>query len=544
MPDFIPETAPFNAEQRAWLNGFFSGLMGLQQIDTASVAQVGNQVLQQGEWPASAAVGTLEAPLEEEDYPWHDPAIPLAERQELAAGQPTARKLMAAMAQLDCGSCGYVCQTYAEALAAGSETNTSLCSPGGKETRQLVKLLLQEHTASATTESAAGADDSATDATIPVASGYSRQNPFAARLIESKTLNQPGSAKDVRHVVFDLKDSGLIYEVGDALGVYPVNCRELSLAILDRLGVDPQAVVRNARGIETTLLESLLHEYCLRDPSDELLQLLLERTESVAVRAELQRLLTEGTPEGFDVLEALELTGEAPVGLAVEEFLSVLEPLNPRLYSIASSMREVDTEVHLTVGTVRYERGGRLRQGVASTLLGGRLPLGEQARVFVQPNHGGFTVPANDAAPLIMVGPGTGIAPFRAFLQERAARKASGPNWLFFGDQHQAYDFLYEEELAAYQAAGVLTRLETAFSRDGERKVYVQDRLQQHAGEVFAWLEAGGYFMVCGDASRMARDVEQTLLRIFEEHAKTDAAGARRYLKELASAGRYVRDVY
>ncbi len=541
MPDFIPTTAPFTEEQRAWLNGFFSGLMGMQHVDSEEVARVGMQALQGANIP-TAAVGTLEAPAEEEDFPWHDPALPLDERLELAEGQPPARKLMAAMAQLDCGSCGYVCKTYAEALACGEETNQSLCSPGGKETRQMVKLLLKEQASSPA--------DSAESSTIittsssPASAGYHRQHPFSARLLESRSLNKAGSAKDVRHVVFDLEDSGITYEVGDALGVYPVNCRDLSQAIATRLRADPLQPLRNPQGSETTLLESLMRDYCLRDPSDELLELLIQRTRDAAGRAELERLLSEGTPDGFDVLEALELTDDVASVLSVEEFLAMLQPLTPRLYSIASSMRQVGTQVHLTVGTVKYARGGRLRQGVASTMLGGRLSPGERARVFVQPNHGGFTIPGDDAAPMMMVGPGTGIAPFRAFLQERAARRASGRNWLFFGEQHQACDYLYEEELTAYQKSGLLTRLDTAFSRDGERKVYVQDRMCEHAGELFQWLQEGAYFYVCGDACRMARDVEQTLLRIIEEHAKTDAAGARRYLKDLASAGRYVRDVY
>jgi sulfite reductase (NADPH) flavoprotein alpha-component len=224
--------------------------------------------------------------------------------------------------------------------------------------------------------------------------------------------------------------------------------------------------------------------------------------------------------------------------------VETLAPLNPRLYSIASSMRKVDQQVHLTVGKVTFEKDGRLRKGTTSTMLADRLQPGDRLRVFVQPNHGGFTVPVNDDAPMIMIGPGTGIAPFIAFLQERDARRATGRNWLFFGDQHRACDFLYEQELEQYKQAGLLTRLDTAFSRDGSEKVYVQDRMRQNASELWSWLSAGGHVYVCGDAQRMAADVEQALLEIICEQGGMDASAAKAYLKELSASKRYVRDVY
>jgi sulfite reductase (NADPH) flavoprotein alpha-component len=207
-------------------------------------------------------------------------------------------------------------------------------------------------------------------------------------------------------------------------------------------------------------------------------------------------------------------------------------------------MSKVGQQVHLTVGAVTFDRGDRLRKGVASTMLSERLQPGDTVRVFVQGNHGGFTVPQCDDAPMIMVGPGTGIAPFVAFLQERQTRQAREHNWLFFGDQHRATDFLYENELQGWTDDGTLTRLDTAFSRDGDDKVYVQDRMRQHGAELWNWLSGGGHFYVCGDASRMAADVERALLEIISKQGGMDAASAKIYLKNLATTNRYVRDVY
>jgi sulfite reductase (NADPH) flavoprotein alpha-component len=541
MNNLLPETAPFTEEQRAWLNGFFAGLIGLQIANQANPSSKINSALAglnalQGETTASSSLA------EEESFPWHDSNLRIDERMELAKEKPIERRLMAAMAQLDCGSCGYLCKTYAEAIASGQEKNHTLCSPGGKETKQMVKLILKNGMNGSQATIPTRVESNFIAGPVAHRPTYSRQNPFPARLIESRKLNQPGSDKDVRHVVLDLAGSDLNYEVGDALGVCPLNCSELVGDIIQALSADKLMRVTAPSGKQLSLHDALSYECCLRDPSDELIELLWERLSDGPAKLKLHNFRVNGVPSGVDVLDVLQAAQR--VEISATEFIETLPPLNPRLYSIASSMKMVGQTVHLTVGKVTYESEGRLRKGVASQMLAERLAKGDTVRVFVQPNHGGFSIPADDNLPMIMVGPGTGIAPFRAFLQERAARSAAGKNWLFFGDQHQATDFLYQGELEKWKAEGLLTRLDTAFSRDTSAKVYVQNRMLENSLELWNWLQQGSSFYVCGDAKRMAVDVERTLLSIISTQGAMDDQRAQQYLDRLRSSGRYSRDVY
>ena len=528
---FIPESAPFDEEQRAWLNGFFAGMMGIQSGGDAQA------IMASAGLSTEALVGGETESEPEEDFPWHDASLPIVDRMELAEGRPVERRLMAAMAQLDCGSCGYLCQTYSEAIASGEESNLTLCSPGGKETSKMIKQVLKE--SSSEDKPKTPAINGSNGAT---ANGHSRKNPYAAKLIESRPLNLEGSAKDTRHVAIDLGDSGVSYDVGDALGVYATNCGELVDQIVKAIGASRNMLVETPGGLPKSLANAICEDFCLKDPTDELLELVLGRVNDSDTNSTLTRMLEDGVPEGFDVLDVLELAKDCPI--SATEFLETLSPLNPRLYSIASSQKQVGNQVHLTVGKVAFEREGRLRKGVASTMLSDRLSSGQTLRVFVQPNHGGFTVPKDPAKPMIMVGPGTGIAPFMAFLQERNAVNASGKNWLFFGDQHESTDFLYEKELRDYVESGLLTRLDTAFSRDGDKKVYVQDRMREHGSELWKWLNEGAHFYVCGDASRMALDVDRALKRIVAEHGTMADEAAEQYVKAMTHEQRYVRDVY
>ena len=509
----IPESAPFDEAQRAWLNGFFAGMTGIEEMMARS---------------GSASVAQLETakPEIEEDFPWHDDALAIDERLALAEDRPYERKLMAAMAQLDCGSCGYLCQSYAEAIASGEETNLTLCSPGGKETAKAVKKLVKIGGDSVSAAPATAAPSSA-------APGTSRKNPVTAKLIESAKLCGEGSNKDVRHVEIDLSGTGLSYEVGDALGVFPENCQTLVTQILEHCLGDESARAAAATTLATRDLSMANEELC--ELFDTIVSDGLEKERLQKLKADDDQL------DELDVLDFLQLFSDHKVD--PDALISTLTELNPRLYSIASSQKAHSDAVHLTVGKVTYEKNSRLRKGVASTFLAERVDAGSDLKVFVQKSHG-FTVPANDNDPMIMVGPGTGIAPFVAFLQERQSRGAKGDNWLFFGDQKSETDFLYREQLTSWKSGGQLQRLDTAFSRDQEHKIYVQDRMLENGEELFAWLERGGYFFVCGDASRMAKDVDAALHKIVETHGKMSADEAKAYIKGLKDKGRYSRDVY
>ena len=366
-------------------------------------------------------------------------------------------------------------------------------------------------------------------------SGWTRKNPFVAELAVNRLLSGPGSDKEIRHYEFALADSGIEYEAGDALAIIPENDPALVAAIAEHFRMSVDTTVNGE-----PLGDLLGHRYEISAPSKDL----LGEVESRADNEELSHVLRGGVKEtlerwlyGKDVLDVLRIAGD---DLSVEEFIGLLKPLQHRAYSISSSPLAHPDHIHVTVAAVRYQAMGRLRGGVCSTFLADR---GATAKIFLQPNKS-FRVPADDTAPVIMVGPGTGVAPFRAFLQERAQRGAAGRNWLFFGDQHREHDFVYADELAGWQSSGVLNRLELAFSRDQADKIYVQTRMLEHGKELFAWLQDGGHFYVCGDATRMAKDVDKALHDVVGVHGGLDADAATEYVNSLKREKRYVRDVY
>jgi sulfite reductase (NADPH) flavoprotein alpha-component len=452
---FIPESAPFSAEQRAWLNGFIAGLLGAERA-LANGTTAGA--------PASAAPVTSE-----EDMPWHDPTLALDERMKLAADRAIPLKLMAAMGQLDCGQCGYECRSYAEAIAAGTETDLGKCVPGGRETAKKLKELAAQAGATARVQAVTAKPD-------PVEHGYGRDVPVAARLVSSHRLTAAGADKETRHVVIDLAASGLRYEPGDSLGIWPQNNPdevELLIAILRAKGSE---AVTLGDGAVVSAREALARECDLRRPTEALYALLAGEATDDADRARLARLAHDDSrAEVLGVHDVLDAIVEFPSARPrVSEFVAALGRMQPRMYSIASSQRKHATEAHLTVGILGYELGDRSYQGTGSSFLGEHLRPGRPLSVFVQRSH--FRLPADGAAPVIMVGPGTGIAPFRAFLEERGASGASGRNWLFFGNQRREMDFLYREELEDLAARRVLTRMDLAFSRDQADKVYVQHK--------------------------------------------------------------------
>lgn len=378
---------------------------------------------------------------------------------------------------------------------------------------------------------------------------HSKDNPFPAPILENRPLTKPGSGKETRHVVVGLEGSGFTYEAGDSLGVYPTNPPDEVAEILGLLGATGgEPVLLPKLGGPIPLREALASKLALAVPGRKFVEMLAERAADSAERARLAGLLA---PEGKDRLEGflaerqlVDLLAEFPSArFAPQEVADALRRLLPRLYSAASSPRSCPGEIHLTVAVVRYRSNGRDRVGICSGFLAERAPAGRAAvPVFISHSH--FRLPEDPARDIVMVGPGTGVAPFRAFMQERAVNLAGGRNWLFFGEQRRASDFLYEEEWSRWLAAGRLWRLDTAFSRDQPQKIYVQDRMRENAGELWRWIKGGAYFYVCGDARRMARDVEATLRQILVREGSLSEPQAEEYLRQMKKDRRYQRDVY
>ncbi|NDC75489.1 sulfite reductase subunit alpha [bacterium] len=386
----------------------------------------------------------------------------------------------------------------------------------------------------------------------PAASSqYSKENPFPARITENRLLNKPGSAKETRHFVVNLAGSDLHYKAGDSLGVFPTNRPVEVGELLERLHATGDELVSPAMlklAAPIPLREVLSHRMALGGPTPKIVNTLFAKATDAGEKARLEALLKPEAKEelaGFlDEREYVDLLAEFPSAkLTPQEFVDHLRKLMPRLYSIASSSRVFPTEIHLTVAVVRYTTNHRERHGVCSTFLADRARVNETpAPVFVSNSH--FGPPEDGAKDAIMVGPGTGIAPFRAFVQDRVAAGATGRNWVFFGDQKSHTDFLYQEEWADYLAKGQVARLDLAWSRDQGVKVYVQDKMRANAAELWAWIKNGGYFFVCGDAKRMAKDVDQALHDIIAEQGAMPIEQAQEYVKQMKKDKRYQRDVY
>ncbi|MYL28296.1 assimilatory sulfite reductase (NADPH) flavoprotein subunit [Halobacillus halophilus] len=379
----------------------------------------------------------------------------------------------------------------------------------------------------------------------PQAAGpvYTKKNPFSAEVLENINLNGRGSNKETRHLELDLEDSSLEYEPGDSLGIYPINEEKLVDQLITLMQWDPElSVTLNKDGEVRALREALLSHFEIT----VLTKPLIEKLEPFTSNEKLQEILASKETlqtyiEGRDLLDLLADFG--PWELGAEELIQQLRKIPPRLYSIASSRKANPDEVHLTIGTVRYESHGRPRLGVCSGQCAERMEPGGNVSVFVQKNSN-FKLPEDGSAPVIMVGAGTGIAPYRAFLEEREELGAEGNTWLFFGEQHFTTDFLYQTEWQRWLKNGVLSRMDVAFSRDNEEKVYVQHRMTERSRELFEWLEAGAYLYVCGDEKHMAKDVHQALVSIVQRESGRSLEEAEAYVADLRQQKRYQRDVY
>ncbi|CAL9370405.1 Sulfite reductase [NADPH] flavoprotein alpha-component [Streptomyces sp. enrichment culture] len=575
----IPADAPFSAQQESWLAGFLAGIAAAGRRDAAAAdtpavtvdvlfgTQTGNAEFLAGELVAGARARGLGGKAVALDAVTPERLAAMShvlvvtstygegEMPDNAAlfwealQADTAPRLEALRyAVLGLGDRGYddfcqaakVIDTRLEQLGATRLHDRVDCDVDFEEPAAAWTAAVLDRVAAET--GATGATGAAAPAPAPAGparSAWNKRNPYPARLAVNRLLSAPGSAKEIRHYEFDLGDSGITYQAGDALAVVPVNDDVLVGTLLEHLGATGD---EDADG--RPLAEVLRTEREIRTPSRDLVAHLAERaptSDLAAVVAHGDRADLDSWLWGRDVLDLLRDAGAAAPGL--DELLPFLRPLQPRQYSISSSPLAHPGSVHLTVASVRYATPLRRYEGVASTYLAGRADETTPVGVFVQPNAS-FGVPADDDTPMVMIGPGTGIAPFRSFLHERAARGAAGRNWLFFGDQHRATDFVYEDELTGLRERGVLTELDLAFSRDQAEKVYVQTRMRQRSRELYAWLEDGAHVYVCGDASRMAKDVEAALLDVIAEQRGRGEDDAAAYLADLRRAKRYVRDVY
>jgi sulfite reductase (NADPH) flavoprotein alpha-component len=589
---FIPETAPFSTEQRAWLNGFLAGLHSSAPVGAATApaanaepllilfgSQTGSaeglakkvakesqqrgfapKVLQLNDYEAANLAAANKAVIISSTWGDGDPPDNAVNFWSWLNAESAPRLENLNFAVLGLGD-----KNYSDFCGASKKFDTRLEALGAKRLQPRGECDVDyevaaknwidglwdklggsstngahtngNHTSLSPLPGGEGQGEGKAPIAVPL---YDKAHPFPARLLKNLLLNQPGSGKEVRHFEIALGASGLAYEVGDALGVIPENCPELVAQILAALKATGDEPVKVESSI-VPLREALTKNFDLAKPPAELLAEVAKR----APASELAALLAPERAEdlkkwlrGRDVLDVLNLAS-----FTFAELLPFLRKLAPRLYSISSSPKAHPGEVHLTVGAVRYESNGRQRKGVASTFLADLADKAGSVKVFVQPSHG-FKPPTNGDTPMIMVGPGTGIAPFRAFLEERAATGAKGTNWLFFGDQKRSADFLYEEQLTTWQKSGFLARLDLAFSRDQVEKIYVQDRMVENAAELWSWLEAGAHFYVCGDASRMAKDVDAALHKVIETAGGKSADEAKAYVAKLKSDKRYQRDVY
>ena len=576
---YIPEDAPFNEDQRAWISGFLAGLHSRLAMNLASPppvatteqvapgpslrilygTQTGNAEGVANDAAAAAksqgfdvtVSGLDEIELDEFaglKYVWIVTSTygegEMPDNAELfwdaLSSSVAPRMESVSFGVLALGDTGYdgFCQ-------AGKLFDTRLEQLGAQRLLQRVDCDVDYETPAAEwiqnaltalvpTSGATGIPSTPPPSAV-ARSGWTRKNPFLAQVAVNRMLSGAGSDKEIRHFEFALADSGIEYEAGDALSVIPENDPTLVEAIAEHFRVSVDTEVDGE-----PLGELLGQRYEICAPSKDL----LGEVENRADNEELSYVLRGGVKEtldrwlyGKDVLDVLRIAGD---DLSIEEFVGLLKPLQHRAYSISSSPLAHPESIHLTVAAVRYLIGGRQRGGVCSTYLADR---GASAKIFLQPNKS-FRVPVDDDVPMVMVGPGTGVAPFRAFLQERERREAKGRNWLFFGDQHREHDFAYEDEITAWQSSGLLNRLELAFSRDQTEKIYVQTRMLEHGKELFSWLEEGGHFYVCGDATRMAKDVDKALHQVVSAHGGLGDDAATEYVNALKKDKRYVRDVY
>ncbi len=588
---YIPETAPFTSDQRAWLNGFLAGIFSGAPAPGAALAtrpvalkfgvyfatQTGTaerlakkmvkELKAQGHTAELASLDKLTlAQLAQQEnalffastYGEGDPPDGAKSFRDVlfSDGAPSLKTLRYSVFCLGDRHYEHFCKfgvdldERLQALGATrfisrAESDVEVEEPFSTWKAALKPHLTHRHdeanVAVQTDAHRGNGHKLATAAPEPL---YSREKPYSAPLRERRALTSDISSKLTMHLSFALEDDAIQYQAGDACGVIAQNDPALIQEILAQLPFSPEAPVEIAKLGTLPVREALLHHLQPTRLSRKIVHHFAEKSGSSTLKALLPpeqgaHLETYLYDRGLiDLLLAFPGVLTAP-----EELVQILPRLAPRLYSISSSPAAHRGEVHCTIAVVRYRSHNRERGGIASTMLADRVEIGTRIPIYIQPNKR-FRLPGDANTPMIMVGPGTGIAPFRAFLHERQALGQSGRNWLFFGERSARTDFLYCQELKAMCENGHLTRLDTAFSRDQEHKIYVQDRMLEHGTELWRWLDEGSRFYVCGDASRMAKDVDAALHSVIEKHGGMTTDGAREYVSEMHDSGRYLRDVY
>lgn len=376
---------------------------------------------------------------------------------------------------------------------------------------------------------------------------YNRKNPYMAKVVDSYIISE-GSGKETNHYVFSIKGSGIRYKSGDAMGLFPKNNEELVKSTIRKLRAKRRDKVSTGDVEETTLEKALLHRFVIHRAGKKFLTMVHEKMAKGKPKRELEAILND--PEALEkylfVRDYIDVMNEYKVKISPQEFIDTLSPIVPRLYSISSSPKAHLGEIHLTVAIVKYNNLDRDRYGLATGDLARGIAVNEtEVPIYIQPTRD-FVIPENGSKDIIMVGPGTGIAPFRAFMEERVSTGATGKNWLFFGEVHEETTFFYKDEWFDYMQKGKLTKLTTAFSRDQKEKIYVQNRITSNGKEIWNWLQNGAYFFICGDKQYMAKDVHKALIQIAEEHGKMKKEDAEHYINQtlMKEEHRYLRDVY
>jgi sulfite reductase (NADPH) flavoprotein alpha-component len=587
----VPENAPFSPAQRAWLNGFLAGLFSRTSLQNRPVTPRKKVTIYYGSETGNAEAFAKRAAKTAAQRGFESAAICMdkANLDSLALeecalfitstygdGEPpaNAKNLHAELMQ---PPPGFSLDRLQYAVLGLGDTNYEQFCQCGKDFDQRLGLLGAkrlferadcdvdfEKTAQSWLDgvfsvlevakppadqvrsevSGASPVQSSAAGVAPVLKIGTKDHPFSARLLVNRRLNREGSEKETRHFEIALGSEGPSYEVGDALGIFPANCPQLVDQIVQSLGCDGEEGVTAPDGSETSLRRALSHCYDLNRISSSFLKEIAARTGDSNLQNLLNPAQTAMQKTFLEERDLLDFLLEYPgLTLPPGELVTHLRKLQPRLYSIASSLKAVPGEVHLTVSIVRYQVRGRWRKGVCSTFLADRVQLGGSLPVFAH-HSPGFRLPIDPSRPIIMIGPGTGVAPFRAFLQERQAIGASGANWLFFGEQRADSDFYYQDELSQMVKSGLLARLDTAFSRDQDHKIYVQHRMLENAGQVWDWLQNGAHLYVCGDAKRMAKDVDNALREICRTAGNLSDDQTEEYMGALRRDKRYQRDVY